>query len=50
MLDSFCGHYSPSTPSASTNGAQDDKAKSKLFAENIESIRSYFRTLLVSLL
>jgi hypothetical protein len=37
MLDSVCGHYSRSTPSASTN-VYDDKAKSRLFVENIESI------------
>ncbi|PWU81422.1 MAG: hypothetical protein DLM72_07045 [Candidatus Nitrosopolaris wilkensis] len=34
------GVYTPSTPSASTNEAEDDKAKSKLFVENIENIIS----------
>ncbi|MDQ6863441.1 MAG: DUF4231 domain-containing protein [Thermoproteota archaeon] len=34
------GVYTPSTPSASTNEADDDKAKSRLFVENIESIIS----------
>jgi len=34
------GVYSPSTPSASTNVAEDDRAKSRLFVENIENIIS----------
>ena len=34
------GVNTPSTPSASTNVAEDDKAKSRLFVENIESIIS----------
>ncbi len=32
------GLYSPSTPSASTNVGEDDKAKSKLFVESTENI------------
>jgi hypothetical protein len=34
------GVYSPSTPSASNNVAEDNKSKSKLFVENIENIIS----------
>jgi len=38
--DSYVYSPSPSTPSASTDLAEDEKAKSRLFVENIENIIS----------